>query len=163
MRDRTSRRRTVSQWLSRRIRWVLAAIGLIVWATTLACSGVRGQIPPRFCGTFAFDNAASIAYWEAQSDWPRATKDSLKKMALPTELRIEPNQVVITDIATGKATTEAARIAQVGADFIELNLRSNFAGTSRVTRFQFDADGFWLLEGTLFPNYRERFKRMSDR
>jgi hypothetical protein len=126
------------------------------------CANQPDAIPARFRGEFAFDTPATIAYWNAQADWPSEVKERLTKMAIPTTLRIEADRVVVTDVATGQSVTQHAAIRRVGSDIMELELHSNFAKTSRPTVFQFDAGGFWLCEGTLFPNYRERFERIRN-
>ena len=137
----------------------LLSVGVLM---IFGCSNTSREIPERYRGQFAFDKTASVAYWDSQSEWPQATKDSLLKMAIPTTLIIEARKVVVTDVGTGQRREEQARVRKTGPDSIELDLHSNFARTNRVTTFQFDEDGFWLLEGTLFPNYRERFKRIRN-
>lgn len=142
---------------------VLLVVGLLVTVALLlgGCFVSPREIPKQYCGEYAFDKQASIAYWEDQSAWPQATKDLLIKMALPTTLTIEANRVIVTDTATGKTSVQKTRVRQIGSNFIKLELHSNFAKTNKITTFQFDADGFWLIEGTLFPNYRERFKSIQ--
>jgi len=127
--------------------------------TLLGCSIIPREIPPQYRGQFEFDRTASIEYWNAQSAWPQVTKDLLFKAAIPTVLTIEANKVVVTDAGTGERREDQANIKAIGPNFIKLDLYSNFARTNRTTTFQFDSNGFWLCEDTLFPNYRERFKR----
>lgn len=139
--------------------WGVLCVGALM---ILGCSNKPREIPERYRGQFAFDKTASVAYWEAQSDWPQAVNDSLLKMAIPTTLTIEAKRIVVTDVGTGQSREDQTRVRSIRPDSIELDLHSNFAQTNRITTFQFDEDGFWLLEGTLFPNYRERFKRIRN-
>ena len=127
------------------------------------CSKRPQEIPARFQGEFSFNKSASVAYWDVQSDWPIDVKDKLAKMAIPTTLRIGADTVVITDVASGHSVIQQAKIVSVSPDIMELELHSNFSQTNKVTTFRFDIGGFWLCEGTLFPNYRERFERVRSR
>jgi hypothetical protein len=135
---------------------------LVVLGIAAGCGTAPREIPSGFRGEFSFDKPATVAYWDAQSNWPLEVKERLAKMAIPTMLRIEADRVVITDVASGQSVTQQADILDVGSDMMQLKLHSNFAQTNRTTTFQFDSRGFWLCEGTLFPNYRERFNRVRN-
>jgi hypothetical protein len=139
-----------------RILTLLAALGMGV-----SCDTAPKHVPPAFRGEFSFNRPATLAYWDAQSDWPLEVKERLAKMAIPTTLRIEAGRVVITDVASGQSMTQQVGILRASSDTMVLELHSNFAQTNTATTFQFDAGGFWLCEGTLFPNYRERFERVK--
>lgn len=125
----------------------------------LGCFKSTQQIPAEFLGEYSFDAASSIAYWNSQSEWPSDVKEKLIKMALPTTFRIEKDKVVITDVASGQSQTQRAKVLKADPQILQLELFSNFAGSARTTTLKFDSEGFWLCEGTLFPNYQERFVR----
>jgi hypothetical protein len=139
------------------IRRILTAI--IGPLLCLGCFKSSQEIPAEFLGEYSFDTASSIAYWNSQSEWPSDVKEKLIKMALPTTFRIEKDKVVITDVASGQSQTQRAKVLKAGPQLLQLELFSNFAGSTRTTTLNFDSEGFWLCEGTLFPNYRERFAR----
>lgn len=141
-------------------RILTAVIGPLL---CFGCFKSSQEIPAEFLGEYSFDTASSVAYWNSQSEWPSDVKEQLVKMSLPTIFRIEKDKVVITDVASGRSQTQRAKVQKVGPLLLRLELFSNFAGSTRATTFEFDAEGFWLCEGTLFHNYRERFVRSPQR
>lgn len=143
-------------------RMLRVAILIAVIGMAIGCDTTTKEIPVTFRGEFSFNRPATLAYWETRSDWPIEVKERLVKMAIPTLLRIEADQVVITDVASGHSVTQPVAILRAESDTLVMELHSNFAQTNRVTTFQFDSTGFWLGEGTLFPDYRERFERVRN-
>ncbi len=136
----------------------------MVWPLLgLGCRKSPEEIPAEFLGEYSFDTAGSVAYWNSRGEWPSEVKEKLVKMALPTTFQIQKDKVVITDVASGLSETQEVKVRKVGPLLLQLDLFSNFARSTRVTTLEFDAEGFWLCEGTLFPNYRERFVRNSRR
>lgn len=137
-------------------------ISFAAFGMCLGCANAPRVIPSGFRGEFSFDRPATVAYWNAQSDWPPEAKQQLATMAIPTLLRIEANRIVITDVASGQSVTQQVVVMNVEADRMQVELHSNFAQTNKTTTFQFDATGFWLCESTLFSNYRERFEKIKN-
>ena len=137
---------------------IVGGVSFLLLAVS-GCSDSERGIPKRFRGTFHFDKEASVAYWEAQKDWPQATKEKLVRMALPTTLELQTKHVIVLDQTTGQKVVRDAEVGETGKNHLSLNLFSNFARAEVSVAFEFDENGFWMLEGTLFPDYRERFER----
>jgi len=126
------------------------------------CRTAPKGIPSAYRGEFSFDKTATIAYWDAQSHWPLEVKARLVRMAIPTLLRIEADRIVVIDIASGHSVTQQVAGLRVRSDVMQLDLHSNFAQTNKTTTLHYDSRGFWLCEGTLFADYRERFERAGN-
>ncbi len=135
---------------------VLIAAGM----AALGCTPDVQTVPAVFRGSFEFNKSVSVAYWQGQSDWPDQVKQQLEKMCLPTTMKIGADHVVLMDLASGNSVTQQVSVLECGTNWMRLLLHSNFTQTNVPTEFRFDGSGFWLCEGTLFPDYRERFERI---
>lgn len=135
----------------------LIAIGIV----TFGCTPDVQTVPTAFRGSFEFNKSVSVTYWQGQTNWPDQVKQQLEGMCLPTTMKIAADHVVVVDLTSGNSVTQQVSVLESGPNWIRLLLHSNFAQTDVPTEFRFDSSGFWLCERTLFPDYRERFERIT--